>query len=375
MKRWLLLLTPLLLLACRERSDRVRVVLWHQMVPAERAILAELIARFEDEHPDVEVRALYKETEELRSGFQAAALAGAGPALVYGPSDAIGPFQTMGIVQDMARWLPADEQAAFVDGTLTRLPSRDPQAGGTLELLQVGDRVGNHLALVCNRTLLPEPPATDEELVRLAQAATVDEDGDGRPERYGIVWNFTEPFFVIPFLTGHGSWIFDRGDPSQTTPDLDNPPAVAVYRFVLDLRYKGKVMPSNLDYEGADALFKEGRAAMIINGDWSWGDYLARPELAAYVWPLPTVVSTGTPMGPMVATKGYSLNANADPATADAAMALVRHLTSAASQRRFMAELKTLPSRRTTRRCSAAARRPSRPPPACSATRSRRSAC
>lgn len=348
MQAWtrLLLLAPLLLAACRQEPARLRVTLWHQMVPAERAILDELIQDFEAARPGIEVRALYKETEELRSGFQAAALAGAGPELVYGPSDVIGPFQTMGIVQDMAPWLPADEQAAFVDGTLTRLPSRDPAKAGGTDLLQIGDRVGNHLALVCNGNLMPVPPKTDEELVELARAATVDEDGDGRPDRYGIVWNYTEPFFVVPFLTGHGAWLFDRSDPTGTTPDLDTPGAVEAYRFILSLRDEWKVMPVNVDYEGADGLFKEGRSAMIINGDWSWGDYLGRPELKAYVTQLPTVVSTGLPMGPMVATKGYSLNVNAEGPAADGAMALVAHLTSEASQRRFMAELKTLPSRK-----------------------------
>jgi arabinogalactan oligomer/maltooligosaccharide transport system permease protein len=315
------------------------------MVPAERAILDSLIIQYEQAHPGVSVRALYKETEELRSGFQAAALAGSGPELVYGPSDVIGPFQTMGIIRDMGPWLPAAEQAAFVDGALTRLPGRGARSGHS-ELLQVGDRIGNHLALVCNGNLLPVPPATSDEFVRMARETTVDLDGDGRPDRYGIVWNYTEPFFVIPFLTGFGAWVFDERDPAQTTPSLDTPQAVAAYRFVLALRDQHKVMPVSCDYEDADGLFKEGRAAMIINGDWSWGDYLAKPELKAYVAPLPVVSATGLPMGPMVATKGYSLNANAQGRRAGEAMALVRFLTSTEAQRRFMTELKTLPSRR-----------------------------
>ncbi|MFA7331858.1 MAG: extracellular solute-binding protein [Candidatus Delongbacteria bacterium] len=344
MKRlcWLI---PLLLLGCGEDRDHVTVTLWHQMVPAERAILDQLVLEYEHAHPQIRIRALYKETEELRSGFQASALAGSGPELVYGPSDVIGPFQTMGIIRDMTPWLPAAEQGQYVEGSLTWLPSRDPGRAGTPELLQVGDRIGNHLALVLNGNYIPQPPATDLDFIRLAQENTLDLDGDGRIDRYGIAWNFTEPFFVIPFLTGYGSWVFDKDDPGQTTPDLDNPGAVAAYRFVLDLRDKYKVMPASCDYEDADGLFKEGRSAMIINGDWSWGDYLARPELKAYVAPLPIVAATGLPMGPMVATKGYSLNVNAEGRQADEAMAVVRFLTSPPAQRRFMAELKTIPSR------------------------------
>ena len=68
--------------------------------------------------------------------------------------------------------------------------------------MQVGDRFGNHLALVYNRRFIKEPPKTTDELVELAMKNTVDENGDGRKDRYGLVWNFTEPFFAIPFLTG-----------------------------------------------------------------------------------------------------------------------------------------------------------------------------
>jgi arabinogalactan oligomer/maltooligosaccharide transport system permease protein len=342
----LLWLMPLLLLACREETGQ-RITLWHQMVPAERAILDGLVKEYEAAHPGVTVRALYKETEELRSGFQASALAGSGPELVYGPSDVIGPFQTMGIVQDMTPWLDSLAQAQFLESALTRLPSRRRGEAGHLELLQVGDRIGNHLALVCNGALLPQPPATDEDFVRMAKASTRDTNGDGRADIYGVVWNYTEPFFVIPFLTGQGSWVFNKDDPSQSTPDLDTPEAVAAYRFVLALRDEHKVMPVSCDYEDADGLFKEGRAAMIINGDWSWGDYLSKPELKAYVAPLPMVAATGLPMGPMVAPKGYSLNANATGRQADEAMALLRFLTSEEAQRRFMTQLKILPSCRT----------------------------
>ena len=55
---------------------------------------------------------------------------------------------------------------------------------------------------------IKEPPKTTDELIELAVENTVDEDGDGRKDRYGLVWNFTEPFFAIPFLTGFGGWVF-----------------------------------------------------------------------------------------------------------------------------------------------------------------------
>lgn len=333
-----------LLAGCGRVDDRLTVTIWHQSRPTEREFLAEEIARYEADHPGIHIRPLYKETEELRSGFQAASLAGGGPELVYGPSDVLDAFHTMGIVQDLSPWLPEAERAGFVEGGLTTLPARD--GSGRRELVQIGDRFGNHLALVYNRTLVPTPPATTADLVKLAVENTVDDDGDGRTDRYGLVWNYTEPFFAIPFVTGFGGWVFREPETTPPVPDLDTPAMAAALGFIRELRDVHKVAPANCDYELADSLFKTGRAAMIVNGDWSWSDYLENPHIDAAVAVLPTVVDTGLPMRPMVAPKGYSLNATATPAAADAALGFVRHMTSDATQRRLVQRLRMLPARR-----------------------------
>lgn len=341
---------------CKPHDTRTVITIWHQSRPAEYQLLRDEIAHFEATHPNVRVRALYKETEELRSGFQAAALAGGGPELIYGPSDVLGAFQTMGVVQDMSPWFPADLQSDFVPGALTYLPNARTLA--KRDLVQVGDRFGNHLALVYNRKYVPQPPTTTDELVELAVKNSLDENGDGRKDRYGLVWNFTEPFFGIPFLTGYGGWVFAEpnsaaavepkasapGAVEHPTPSLDTPQAIAAWQFMQSLQEKG-IAPRNCDYETADSLFKSGKAAMIINGDWSWADYLATPGIDAAVAVLPTVTATGQPMRTMFAPKGYSLNVNSKAEAAEQAMAFVRHMTSDAVQRRVVHDLRMLPSR------------------------------
>ncbi|MEX2309875.1 MAG: extracellular solute-binding protein [Pirellulales bacterium] len=342
----------LLLAGCGQGDTRKVITIWHQSRPVERELLQDEIKRFQEAHPHVRVRALYKETEELRSGFQAAALARGGPELVYGPSDVLDTYQTMRILQDMGRWFPEELRGDFVEGALTYLPARtDPTRR---ELVQIGDRFGNHLALVYNRDFIHQPPKTTAELVDLAVKNTLDENRDGRKERYGLVWNFTEPFFAIPFLTGHGAWVF--AEPAATAaagktsarpvPALDTPQAAEAFRFIKALRDEHGVMPANCDYELADALFKTGRAAMIINGDWSWADYVNNPEIDAAVAVLPVVDATGLPMRPMVAPKGYSLNRNTSTETAAEAMAFVRHMVSDEVQHRIVERLRMLPARR-----------------------------
>lgn len=344
---WAAPIVLLLLAGCGNRDTRTVITIWHQSRPAEYQLLREEIKRFEAAHPTLRVRALYKETEELRQGFQAAVLAGGGPELIYGPSDVLGTLQTMGVVRDMSPWFRGNAAADFVAGALTYLPSRaDPSKK---ELIQVADRFGNHLALVYNRRFIRKPPKTTDELVELAVKNTLDEDGDGRKDRYGLVWNFTEPFFGIPFLTGYGGWVFADSQDSQggrPRPSLDTPQAAAGWRFMQELQLRHGVAPKACDYEAADSLFKSGKAAMIINGDWSWADYLSTPGIDAAVAVLPTVSATGEPMRTMFSPKGYSLNVNTPPEVAEQAMTFVRHMVSDGVQRRIVGQLRMLPARR-----------------------------
>jgi arabinogalactan oligomer/maltooligosaccharide transport system permease protein len=339
-------------IGCGQHDERSVLTIWHQSRPAEREFLQGEIERFEADHPNVRVQALYKETEELRASFQSAALAGGGPELVYGPSDVLDTFQTMGILQDMSPWFPADHVGNFVDGALTFLPARSDPAHK--ELVQIGDRFGNHLALVYNRRFIAQPPRTTDDLIELAKKNTVDENGDGQKERYGLVWNFTEPFFAIPFVTGYGAWVFAEpasqpgsfDETQRPVPDLASPQAAKAYRFIKALRDEHEVIPANCDYELADALFKTGQAAMIINGDWSWADYVDSPEIDAAVSVLPVVTETGLPMKPMIAPKGYSLNRNVSPELAAMAVEFVQHMTSREVQQRIVETLKMLPARK-----------------------------
>jgi arabinogalactan oligomer/maltooligosaccharide transport system permease protein len=341
------------LAGCGQHDDRRVITIWHQSRPAEQKLLEEEIARFEKANPGIRVRTLYKETEELRSSFQAAALAARGPELIYGPVDVLGPLQTMGVLQDMTGWMPEKLRQDFVDGALTILPAaKDPSRN---ELVQVADRFGNHLALVYNKNLIQKPPKDTEELIALAKEHTRDVNNDGQKECYGIVWNFTEPFFGIPFLTGYGGWVFaetnsaidgESAKPQAAMPALDTSESVAAWQFMQSLRVEHAVTPKNCDYELADLLFKTGRASMIINGDWSWADYLKTPGIKAAVAVLPVVTDTGQPMRTMFAPKGYSLNVNTSPDKARDAMAFVHHMVSDEVQRRIVDKLRMLPARR-----------------------------
>ncbi len=318
---------------CRSsHDDRLRITIWHQDRIDVRVILQRQMARFMAIHPDVKVEELFKETEELRSGFIIAALAGQGPEIVYGPSDQVGPFELMDIILPLEPLLDSTWLSRYDVRGLTWYKGH---------LYQVADKLGNHLTLVYNRKLVPHPPATEQELIAIGKSLTADLNGDGKIDRYGLTWNYTEPFFFIPFMTGFGGWIMD----DQGRPTLESRGTIDGLKFVKELRDVHRIIPQEADYNVADMLFKDGSAGMIINGDWSWAGY-QKAGLDIGVAPLPRITSTGLWCGTMVSPKGFSLNANISEEKKRWALELIRYLMEPENQLEATQELYTVPTHR-----------------------------
>jgi len=317
---------------CTRAQDPNRIVIWHQMRVDEREILQAQIERFMAAHPGVVVEQIYKETEELRSGFIVAAIAGQGPDLVYGPSDQIGPFEVMGIIEPLEGLFDRAFLDSFIPQGLTYYHNH---------LYQIADKLGNHLTLIYNRDLVQNPPETDEELIALGMKLTVDRNGDGKPDVYGLSWNYTEPFFFIPFLTGFGGWVMTE----DGRPTLDSEGMVEGLNFIRDLRDKYRIIPAESDYNIADLLFKDGKSAMIINGDWSWAGY-RKAGVNIGVAPLPKITRTGLWCSPMISPKGYSINANVPAEKRALVVSLLRFLMEPAVQLETARALNTMPTRR-----------------------------
>ncbi len=207
----------------------------------ERIILERQIKSFMAQRPGVTVEQVYKETEELRSGFIVAAIAGQGPDLIYGPSDMVGPFEVMQIIQPLESLLDPAYLDLFIPEGLTYYKGH---------LYQIADKLGNHLTLVYNKKLVHSPPTTDVELIDLGRRLTVDTNGDGKTDRYALAWNYTEPFFFIPFLTGFGGWVMTN----EGVPTLNSEAMVRALTFIKDLRDKHRIVPGEADYNIADIL-------------------------------------------------------------------------------------------------------------------------
>lgn len=330
-----LLCAGFLFASCRRDDGITRLQLWNQMLPEDRALLVEMVKAYETSHPQVRVEVIYKETEDLRSSFQTASLAGLGPDLIFGPSDQVGPFATMGFIRPLEDVFDPARAAELDSVCLVRFKGH---------VYQIADRVGNHLTLVWNSKLLARAPENTDELIQMGRDITRDLDGDGKIDQFGIVWNFTEPYFFVPWLSGFGGWVFDE----QGKPSLNTPAAADAFRFVKALRDQHKIIPPDCDYNMADVLFKEGRAAMLINGPWSWTGY-ERANVPYELARIPKITQTGLWPAPMVSPMGYSISSNSKGRELDETVRLLEYLLSDSVQKKFVAEIGIIPSSRALR--------------------------
>ncbi|MCP4547221.1 MAG: extracellular solute-binding protein [bacterium] len=333
----LMVIAALLFVGCGGEKGPLKVFIWEQMDPKEQVQLDRHLASFMAANPDILVERVHYETEQLRTQFQNAALAGGGPELIYGPADQVGPFSIMGIIEPLESLFSQTEVDSFNAESLVRLARPGEESP---HLWCLPDQLGNHLTLCYNKSYIQEPPTSIEEMIRLAKRNTIDTNADQRMERYGLVFNHREPFWLVPFLGAYGGWVMD----DKGNPTLDTPAMVKALELLRGFKVEG-ITPRECDYDLAEALFKEGKAAFIINGPWSWQGYIdAGIDLG--LTPIPQLAETGLWPTPMVSVKGYCLNVNSRGESREAALLLMRHLTSEISQDHLAAELGVIPSRR-----------------------------
>jgi arabinogalactan oligomer/maltooligosaccharide transport system substrate-binding protein len=254
-------------------AGSVHILLWTKEGESDQALqwVKAQADAFSAQYPDVTFEVINKDVEKLRQDFQTASLANAAPDLLWTVSDHAGPFTTADIIQ------PVDNLfnlSVFVESAVQAV-----RLGGKTWGVPISN--GNQLMLIYNKKLVPRPPATTNELFALARRMPAGV--------YTLVYNQTEPFWLVPWLGGFKGSVFAA---DGVTPTLDTPAMVETLKFLKSLKDR-KIVPAESDYNGADSMFKEGKAAMIINGDWSLGTYKDTLKGNFGVTRIPRVSATG----------------------------------------------------------------------------------
>ncbi|MCI1964360.1 MAG: ABC transporter substrate-binding protein [Ancrocorticia sp.] len=106
-------------------------------------------------------------------------------------------------------------------------------------------------------------PKTWDELVALAQKLTVDTNGDGTPDQYGIALADKDSGYIPTFLQAAGSDLVVDGKAA-----LDTDTAKSVLTYWRDNIYAKQASPTNISLTDAQTLFTSGKAAMFFIGPW-----------------------------------------------------------------------------------------------------------
>jgi arabinogalactan oligomer/maltooligosaccharide transport system substrate-binding protein len=303
------------------------ILLWTKEGEADQALqyVQNLADVFSKVYPKITFEVVNKNVEVLREDFQTASLAGTPPDLLWTVSDHAGPFTTAKLIQ------PVD--TLFVLTNYVTSAVNAVKLGGKTWGVPISN--GNHLMLMYNKKLIAKPPATTNELFALI--------GKLPAGVYPLAYNQTEPFWLVPWLGGFKGAVFAA---NGVTPTLNTPAMISTLALLKQMKDKGLV-PAESDYNGAETLFKEGKAAMLINGDWSLVGYRDAMGDDFAVARIPMVSATSTWPAPYTSGAFFMIPTDTTGTKLTAVRGFVQFATSRPMQIEMVKLLSRLPALKT----------------------------
>ena len=220
---------------------------------------------------------------------------GEGPDLLIGGHDWLGQLATDGLVEPM----DLGDKADMVDPVALAAFTYDAGNGAQLYGLPYAMEA---IGLVYNTDLVPEPPATWEDLIALATQLQTD---NGLEQAF--ILQEKDPYHSYPVLTANGGYIFGKNADGTYNPDdvgLDSEGGLA-YARMLDQMIKDGVLRAGVNYDVMIQLMSTGEAAMAITGPWA----LPAIRDGGVNIAVTTIPSGAQDARPFVGVQGFMVNA------------------------------------------------------------------
>jgi arabinogalactan oligomer / maltooligosaccharide transport system substrate-binding protein len=273
-------------------------------------------------YPSVTINLVHKPT--LTDAVTAAAGASQGPDIIAWVDDQIGKWQKLEAIKPMDSYVDSSYMNAQFTKAAVDAATFDGKIYGLPEAVEA-------ISLLYNKKLVnaTDVPKTADALVTFAKNYA-----NSKPGNYGVVWNPKDAYFQAPWIYGNGGFYVK----ADGTVGLSTAGTKAGFNYVAS--FKGS-MPAGVDYGIADTLFKEGKAAMIINGPWSVADY-TKAGVDYGIATLPTVGSSNKPAAPFVGVKTLMLGAySTNPALA---ADIMKFFTNKENQTQMVQTTKEIPA-------------------------------
>jgi arabinogalactan oligomer/maltooligosaccharide transport system substrate-binding protein len=199
-------------------------------------------------------------SDVLREQFNLTAPTGEGPDIVVGANDWIGELSTNGVLEPLTIPNPQDFaevaiEAFTYDGTLYGVPY-------AIE----------NIALIRNTELVPEAPATWEEMVQIANDYKAQYPDD--PTQLGIavqVGAEGDPYHFQPTLSAFGGYMLGQNEDGTFNIEdvgIDSPGGLEAAAFLAEAAGSG-ILSADVEYDVMITSFGEGKAPFAITGPWA----------------------------------------------------------------------------------------------------------
>ncbi|HEY9612055.1 ABC transporter substrate-binding protein [Allocoleopsis sp.] len=302
-----------------DKAGVLQLTLWHGVNPPHnRDVLQELVERFNQEHPDIQVKSLYVGQEDQQIPKILASVVGnVPPDMLWFNPTLTGQLVELNAIRPLDEFLAASSVKDEIDPALFE----------SMQFLGHNWSVpfGTNNAGIFYRPSLFEAagitqlPKTWEELREVAKTLTCDLDGDERVDQHGILlplgkgeWTV---FMWLPFMwSGGGELVgesmgsdsllkFSNGVqnfPYSPTPgggvNLVNQGAIAALQFWHDLIEDGSAALSVPERGYEMDGFLAGKVAMQFSGPWTLGQ-LQATGVDFGVFPMPSAARQATVIG------------------------------------------------------------------------------
>lgn len=242
------------------------ITFWHGYTEADGKVLDQIVADFNASQQQYKITTETKTWAVIDDTLLPALSSKEGPQIVAMPAERMPVYADRGAFADLTDFYgSADSNTADLVPQAVDMVT----VGGTPYGVPTGFVP---LAMFYNKALftaagITEPPATWDAWVADAKKLTVDENGDGTPEQYGVAIpdHATVANGLWPsLLLSGGGQIVDGGDKAV----IDSPENAKTIQYWTDAITKDKISPTGLDGIAADQLFSSGKAAMHVGGPW-----------------------------------------------------------------------------------------------------------
>lgn len=278
-----------------QANSPIKLTLWHCInPPPNRDVFQKLVDKFNQKNPDIQVESLYiGQADQVMPKILTAVIGNAAPDILWYDPSITGRLIELQAIQPLETWLNKSPLKSQIDPAL-------------IETIVLNNHTWsipfytNNVAIFYRPSLFKSAgittfPKTWQELRAVAKKLTLDKNGDGQKDQYGMLlplgkgeWTV---FTWLPFMFSGGGELV-----GENLPTLNNEAALAALNFWATLLRDGSAINSLPERGYEQDAFIAGKVAMQLTGPWTL-NFLDSTGIDYDVMPIPINQKPATTLG------------------------------------------------------------------------------